>query len=433
MMSKMSKVYSEYKESKIAIFGLGYVGLPLALEFGKYREVVGFDISKKRIEELIQGYDRTQENTFEEINAITNLTFTNNLYDIRDCKIFIVTVPTPIDKDNNPDLTILKTSCENVGSLLKIDDIVIFESTVYPCVTEDICVPILEKKSGLFFNRDFYCGYSSERINPGDKERRLTMIKKVTSGSNTEIAEIVDKLYKQIIKAGTHKAPSIKIAEAAKVIENIQRDVNIALINEFAIIFNKLGIDTKSVLDAANTKWNFLPFTPGLVGGHCISVDPYYLLHKSLEVGYEPKIITAGRETNNNMGTYVVEQVIDLMYKKSIERISANVLIMGFTFKANCPDIRNTQVIKLFDGFKNKKLNVDIYEPIAFKDEIYNEYGIKVIDKPAYGKYDVIVIAVDHDQFKEISPMEIKSFGKDKSIIYDIKYILDVDQIDGRI
>ena len=288
-----------------------------------------------------------------------------------------------------------------IGSLLKRGDLVIYESTVYPGVTEEICVPILENESNLFFNKDFYCGYSSERINPGDKEHRLVMIKKVTSGSTAKISDVVDELYQEIITAGTHRAPNIKTAEAAKVIENIQRDVNIALINEFAIVFNKLGIDTKSVLDAASTKWNFLPFSPGLVGGHCISVDPYYLLQKSLEVGYKPEIITAGRELNNSMGSYIVEQVINLMFKKGIKILSSNILIMGFTFKANCPDIRNTQVIRLVNGFINKNLNVDVYDPFVNKNEVYDKYAIKVINQPVVGKYDAIIIAVDHDEFKK--------------------------------
>ena len=432
-MSDLKKINLTYKKSKIAIIGLGYVGLPLAVEFGKQRNVIGFDINKKRIDNLIKGLDVSLETTFEEINAAKNLIFTNNINDIKNCQIFIVTVPTPIDQVNKPDLSLLKKSCAMIGSLMKKGDLVIFESTVYPGVTEEICVPIIEKQSSFIFNKDFYCGYSSERINPGDKEHRLVMIKKVTSGSTPEISTVVDDLYKEIIIAGTHRAPSIKIAEAAKVIENIQRDVNIALINELAIIFNRLGIDTKAVLDAASTKWNFIPFKPGLVGGHCISVDPYYLLHKSLEIGYKPEIITAGRKINNSMALYIVEQVINIMSKKLIKILNSNVLIMGFTFKENCPDIRNTQVINLVKGFQKNNLNIDVYDPFVNKDEVLNQYDIKVIDKPVQGKYDAIILAVDHDKFKELSFKKIKSFGKDKSIIYDIKYLLDADQVDGRI
>ena len=353
----------QYKEIKIAVVGLGYVGLPLAIEFGLKRSVIGFDINVTRINELKKGEDVTLETTNEEIKNAVHLSFTNKIEDIKDCKIYIITVPTPIDQDKKPDLTPLKKASESVGSILKKNDIVIYESTVFPGATEEICVPIIENKSGLIFNKDFYCGYSPERINPGDKEHRITNIKKVTSGSTPEIATVVDNLYSEIISAGTHKASSIKVAEAAKVIENTQRDVNIALINELALIFNKLEIDTESVLEAAGTKWNFLPFKPGLVGGHCIGVDPYYLTHKALEVGYNPEIILAGRRINDSMGYFIVSQVSKLMAKKNIQLDNANILIMGLAFKENCPDIRNTKVIDLINEFKDLNFDVDVYDP----------------------------------------------------------------------
>ena len=432
-MSNFEKFNISYKKSKIAIIGLGYVGLPLAVEFGKKREVIGFDTNKNRINDLNNLLDSSLETTPEEIKSAKKLIFTNNIDEIKSCQIFIITVPTPIDSKNKPDLTLLKRSCNMIGSIIKKNALVIFESTVYPGVTEEICAPILEKKSSLIFNKDFFCGYSSERINPGDKGHRLTMIKKVTSGSTPEISLEVDQLYLEIIKAGTHRASSIKIAEAAKVIENIQRDVNIALINEFSIIFNKLNIDTTSVLDAAKTKWNFIPFKPGLVGGHCISVDPYYLLHKAKEVGYKAEMITAGRKINNSMGHYIVEQVINLISKKCGKILNSNILIMGFTFKDNCPDIRNTKVLDLINGFREYKLNVDVYDPFINKNEVEKNYGINVVDKPEKGKYDAIVLAVEHDLFKKISFKRIKNFGKEKSIIYDIKNILKIDQADGRL
>ena len=421
-MSSTNKLNYSYKKSKIAVIGLGYVGLPLAVEFAKIRDVIGFDQSLSRINELNKGIDKSLEISSKEIKSSNNLTFTNNLNDIKDCQIFIVTVPTPIDKENKPDLTLLKKSCMMIGSLLKKGDLVIYESTVYPGVTEEICAPILQKESGLVFNIDFFCGYSSERINPGDKDRRLTMIKKVTSGSTPEISIEVDNLYNDIIKAGTHKAPSIKIAEAAKVIENIQRDVNIALINELAIIFNKLNIDTKSVLDAASTKWNFMHFKPGLVGGHCISVDPYYLLHKSLEVGYKPEMITAGRKVNNFMGSYIAEQVISLMSQKGIKISNSNILIMGFTFKENCPDIRNTRVIDLVRRFHKHKLKIDVFDSFVKKNEILNEHNINLVNKPISGKYDAIILAVAHDEFKKLSLNEIKNLEK-KILLFMISNI----------
>jgi len=418
---------------KIALIGLGYVGLPLAVEFGKKLSVIGFDINQHRINDLKNGVDSTLETTSEELKDAVHLSYTTNLEDIEDCTIFIVTVPTPIDKHKRPDLTPLEKSSEAVGSILKKGDIVIYESTVYPGATEEVCVPILEEQSGLVFNKDFYCGYSPERINPGDKEHRVTTIKKVTAGSTPEIATEVDELYQEIIIAGTHKASSIKVAEAAKVIENTQRDVNIALINELALIFNKLDIDTESVLEAAGTKWNFLPFRPGLVGGHCIGVDPYYLTHKALEVGYNPEMILAGRRLNDGMGSYVADQVSKLMTKKRIHVVDANVLIMGLTFKENCPDLRNTRVVDLVEEFEGFNCNVDVYDPWVDKDEAVHEYGIKPIDQPIKGKYDAILLAVAHDEFKELSLEQIKAFGKDNHVLYDIKYLLKANEVDGRL
>jgi len=418
---------------KIALIGLGYVGLPLAVEFGKKRSVIGFDINQPRINDLKNGVDSTLETTSVELKDATHLSYTTNLDDVKDCEIFIVTVPTPIDKHKRPDLTPLEKSSESVGSILKKGDIVIYESTVYPGATEEVCVPILEEQSGLTFNKDFYCGYSPERINPGDKEHRVTTIIKVTAGSTPEIATEVDELYKEIIVAGTHKASSIKVAEAAKVIENTQRDVNIALINELALIFNKLGIDTESVLEAAGTKWNFLPFRPGLVGGHCIGVDPYYLTHKALEVGYNPEMILAGRRLNDSMGSYVADQVSKLMTKKRIHVVDSNVLIMGLTFKENCPDLRNTRVVDLVEEFEGFNCNVDVYDPWVDKDEAVDEYGIKPIDQPVKGKYDAILLAVAHDEFKELSLEQIKEFGKINHVLYDIKYLRKADEVDGRL
>ena len=418
---------------KIALIGLGYVGLPLAVEFGKKREVIGFDINQTRVDELKKGLDTTLETTKQEIKDAVYLSYTTNLDDIKNCSIFIVTVPTPIDKDKRPDLTPLEKSSESVGKILKKGDIVIYESTVYPGATEEVCVPILEQQSGLTFNKDFYCGYSPERINPGDKEHRITTIKKITAGSTPEIAIEVDNLYLEIIIAGTYKASSIKVAEAAKVIENTQRDVNIALINELALIFNKLNIDTESVLEAAGTKWNFLRFRPGLVGGHCIGVDPYYLTHKAIEVGYNPEMILAGRRLNDSMGSYVADQVLKLMTKKHIHVIDANILIMGLAFKENCPDLRNTRVVDLVKEFEGFNCNVDVYDPWVSKDEAVHEYNIKPIDKPIKGKYDAIILAVAHDEFKALTAEQIRIFGRDNHVLYDIKYLLTADESDGRL
>jgi len=421
------------KNVKIAIIGLGYVGLPLAIEFGKLFKTVGFDINKSRIKELLDGKDSTLEVTPQELQASKMLSFTTDPKDIQSCNIYIITVPTPIDEYKKPDLSPLQSASKVVGNFLKKDDIVIYESTVYPGATEEVCVPILEEHSGLSYNIDFYCGYSPERINPGDKEHRITMIKKVTSGSTKEIAEKVDELYQSIIHAGTHKAESIKVAEAAKVIENTQRDVNIALINELALIFSKLGIDTESVLNAAGTKWNFLPFKPGMVGGHCIGVDPYYLTHKAITVDYQPEIILSGRRINDGMGKHIANQVVKLMIKKRIHLVNANILIMGLAFKENTPDIRNTGVINLVKAFEDFDCNVDVYDPWIDKDEAFHEFGIKPINKPLVSKYDAILLAVAHNEFTELSPEKIRTFGKDKHILFDIKYLLNKNEVDGRL
>ena len=423
----------QYSGIPIAVVGLGYVGLPLAVEFGRIRNVIGFDINESRIKELKKGVDKTLETTTDELKDAIYLSFSNNLEDLKECKIFIITVPTPINKNKEPNLIPLKEASNAIGSILKKGDIVIYESTVYPGATEEVCVPILQKKSGLIFNKEFYCGYSPERINPGDKEHRITTIKKVTSGSTPEIAKRVDELYQEIITEGTFMASSIKVAEAAKVIENTQRDVNIALINELSLIFNELNIDTKSVLEAAGTKWNFLPFSPGLVGGHCIGVDPYYLTHKALEVGYKPEMILAGRKINDNMSIFVADQVSKLMSKKGINIEGANILVMGLSFKENCPDIRNTKVVDLVDEFKSFKCCIDVYDPWVDKDEAFNEYNMKLIEYPEKDKYDAIVLAVAHDQFQDFSYKEIMAFGKDKHVIYDIKYLLNINEVDGRL
>ena len=423
----------QHSSTPIAVVGLGYVGLPLAVEFGCNRNVIGFDVNESRIKELIKGVDRTLETTDEELKDAIHLSFSNNLEDLKECKIFIITVPTPINKNKEPDLTHLKQASDAIGSILKKGDIVIYESTVYPGATEEVCVPILQKKSGLIFNKEFYCGYSPERINPGDKEHRITTIKKVTSGSTPEIAKRVNELYQEIITEGTFMASSIKVAEAAKVIENTQRDVNIALINELSLIFNELDIDTKSVLEAAGTKWNFLPFNPGLVGGHCIGVDPYYLTHKALEVGYKPEMILAGRKINDNMSIFIADQVSKLMLKKGISIEGSNILIMGLSFKENCPDIRNTKVVDLVNEFKSFRCNIDVYDPWVDKDEALNEYNMKLIEYPEKDKYDAIVLAVAHDQFQDFSHKKIMAFCKDKHVIYDIKYLLNINEVDGRL
>ena len=421
------------EKTKIAIVGLGYVGLPLAVEFGKFFNVFGFDVNHKRIDELNSYQDSTLEVSNKQLQEAKNLFFTTNIEDIRGCNIFIITVPTPIDHKKNPDLAPLISATESIGDLLKKEDIVIYESTVYPGATEEVCVPILETKSKLKFNKDFYCGYSPERINPGDKERSLTLIKKVTSGSSIEVAETIDELYKTIITAGTYKAESIKVAEAAKVIENTQRDVNIALINELSMIFNKLNIDTESVLKAAETKWNFLSFRPGLVGGHCIGVDPYYLTHKALKEGFNPKMILAGRQVNDNMGKYVAQNVIELMKRKNIEIINSNILVLGFTFKENCPDLRNTRVIDLVNNFRSNDCNVDIFDPWVNQQDAYSEYNITLVEELKIGNYDAIVIAVAHNQFKKISLNQLKKYTKKNYVLYDIKHVFEKTQVDGRL
>ncbi|CAN1526222.1 WecC UDP-N-acetyl-D-mannosaminuronate dehydrogenase [Methylophilaceae bacterium] len=418
---------------KLAIIGLGYVGLPLAVEFGKKRQVVGFDINQKRIDELKSGNDFTLETTTEELRDAKLLTYTTNLEDLHNCTCFIVTVPTPIDEHKRPDLTPLIKASESVGKVLKKGDIVIYESTVYPGATEEDCVPVLEKFSGLTFNKDFFCGYSPERINPGDKEHRVTTIKKVTSGSTSEIADIVDALYNEIITAGTHKASSIKVAEAAKVIENTQRDLNIALINELALIFNKMGIDTESVLLAAGSKWNFLPFRPGLVGGHCIGVDPYYLTHKAQQIGYHPEIILAGRRLNDSMGAYVVAQLVKAMMQRRIQVDGARILVMGLTFKENCPDLRNTRVVDIVAELKEYNCQVDVYDPWISSEESEHEYGITPINKLPTGEYDGIIVAVAHHQFKSMGEKAIRALGKKAHVLYDLKYILPADASDLRL
>lgn len=416
---------------KIAIIGLGYVGLPLAVEFGKKRPTVGFDINATRIAELQSGKDRTQEVEASELLNVSNLTYTNKPEEIKDCKYYIITVPTPIDEYKSPDLTPIRKASETVGKILSKGDIVIYESTVFPGCTEEICVPILEKESGLKFNEDFYCGYSPERINPGDKEHRLPTIKKVTSGSTPEIAEEVDQLYSSIITAGTYKASSIKVAEAAKVIENSQRDLNIAFVNELSLIFDRVGIDTIEVLEAAGTKWNFLPFRPGLVGGHCISVDPYYLTHKAESLGYHPEVILAGRRINDNMGIYVASKIIKLMSKKNNPINNSRILVLGITFKENCPDIRNSRVIDIIRELEGFGANVDVYDPEADAEEVHEEYNVSLIAKPdGETKYNAVVLAVGHQEFKSL---DIKQFISENTVVYDIKGFLNKEQVDARL
>jgi UDP-N-acetyl-D-galactosamine dehydrogenase len=421
------------KEINLALVGLGYVGLPLATEFGYLRNVIGYDIDKKRVDELSLGEDRTLEVSYDQLNSSKGLTFTSELADLSECNFFIITVPTPIDKQNNPDLTPLIKASESIGSILKEGDIVVYESTVYPGATEEVCVPILEQFSGLTFNIDFFIGYSPERINPGDKEHSVTDIIKVTSGSTPEIAETIDQLYRTIIKKGTYKTSSIKVAEAAKVIENTQRDINISLINELAIIFHKLDIDTEEVLLAAGTKWNFLPFRPGLVGGHCIGVDPYYLTHKAQKLGYEPEIILAGRRLNDSMGTYVASYLLGAMTTKSIETKDSNVLILGLAFKENCPDLRNTKVIDIIKELINHGVNVDCYDPCVDQDEAKKEYGISLIEDPKKDYYDAIIIAVAHNEFKKMGISNIRKLGKNNQLIYDLKYLFSAEETDLRL
>ena len=421
------------QDINLAIIGLGYVGLPLAVEFGKKRTVVGFDINQPRIAALQAGHDSTLEVSDEELAQAAQLSYTSDLDDLKNCNVFIVTVPTPIDEFKRPDLTPLIKASETIGKVLKKGDIVIYESTVYPGATEEDCVPVLERVSGLVFNQDFYAGYSPERINPGDKEHRVTNIKKVTAGSTPEIADIVDALYNEIITVGTHKAKSIRVAEAAKVIENTQRDVNIALINELALIFNKMGIDTEAVLEAAGTKWNFLPFRPGLVGGHCIGVDPYYLTHKAQSIGYHPEIILAGRRINDSMGQYVVSQLVKAMMKKRIQVQGARVLVMGLAFKENCPDLRNTRIVDIVTELKDYGVQADVFDPWVAVEEAQREYAITPISQPEAATYDAIILAVGHQQFKEMGAAEIRALGKSEHILYDLKYLLPAEESDLRL
>jgi UDP-N-acetyl-D-galactosamine dehydrogenase len=426
-------ILTSIDERKLAIIGLGYVGLPLAVEFGKVRSVMGFDINVNRVDELKKGQDTTLEVCHAELLEAKHLYLTADPDEIAFCDTYIITVPTPIDEHKRPDFTPLVKASETVGRMLKPGDIVVYESTVYPGAVEEVCVPVLERMSGLQFNQDFFAGYSPERVNPGDKQHRVTSIMKVTSGSTPEAADIVDGIYKQIITAGTHKVKSIKIAEAAKVIENTQRDLNIALINELAIIFNKLGIDTEAVLKAAETKWNFLPFRPGLVGGHCIGVDPYYLTHKAQAIGYHPEIILAGRRLNDGMGAYVVSQLIKSMIKERIHVQGSRVLVMGLTFKENCPDIRNTRIIDIVNELKEYNVEVDICDPWAAPEDVMHEYELSLIEHPEKQAYDGIVMAVAHQQFKKMGVETIRSFGKKQHVLYDLKYLFTAEASDLRL
>ena len=421
-------------DKTIAVIGLGYVGLPLAVEFGKKRAVIGFDIKDQRVSELASGVDHTLECSAEELREAKHLSFTSDSEQLKKAQVFIVTVPTPVDKANRPDLTPLVKASETVGKVLKLGDVVIYESTVYPGATEEVCVPVLEKYSGLVFNKDFYCGYSPERINPGDKEHRLPSIRKVTSGSTAEVAECVDWLYAEIITAGTYKASSIKVAEAAKVIENTQRDVNIALMNELSLIFNKLGIDTLEVLLAAGTKWNFLPFRPGLVGGHCIGVDPYYLTHKAQELGYHPEVILAGRRINDSMAEHVADETVKLMLKKGLSVLGSKVLVLGLTFKENCPDVRNTKVVDIVKGLLAYNTLVDVYDPWVDLKEAKAEYGLNCLSSmPENNTYSAVILAVGHDQFKAMGIDGIKAFAVENAVIFDVKSVLDKASVDGRL
>lgn len=418
----------------IAIIGLGYVGLPLAVEFGKQRTTIGFDVNVKRIAELQNGNDNNLECDSDELRNAIHLTFSSYSPEIQHAQIFIVTVPTPVDQAKRPDMTPLIKASETVGKLLKLGDIVIYESTVYPGATEEICVPVLERFSGLKFNQNFFCGYSPERINPGDKEHRLSSIKKITSGSTPETAEEVDQLYKEIITAGTHKASSIMVAEAAKVIENTQRDVNIALMNELSLIFHKLGIDTLEVLQAAETKWNFLPFRPGLVGGHCIGVDPYYLTHKAQEVGYHPEVILAGRRINDSMPSHVADETVKLMLQKGLPVLGSKVLVLGLTFKENCPDLRNTKVVDMVRALQAYNTQVDVYDPWIDVSEAEHEYGLQCLrHAPAPEQYAAIIVAVGHHQFIAMGEQGIKKLGQPGAVLYDVKSIFSIGATDGRL
>jgi UDP-N-acetyl-D-galactosamine dehydrogenase len=423
----------DIKNIRIGVVGLGYVGLPLAVEFGKYYDTVGFDVHAGRIAELESGNDSTLETTSEELAEASKLSYTLDKAGIADCNFYIVTVPTPIGDSNRPLLTPLRLASETLGSVIKKGDIVVYESTVYPGATEEFCVPFLEKGSGLTMNEDFFVGYSPERINPGDKEHRLPTILKVTSGSTPEAADYIDAVYKSIITAGTHKASCIKVAEAAKVIENTQRDVNIALVNELAMIFDRVGIDTEEVLIAAGTKWNFLPFRPGLVGGHCIGVHPNYLTYKAQQLGYHPQMILAGRRINDNMAQYVVSQIVKKMLSKKMQPADSRTLILGLTFKENCPDVRNTKVVDIVSEMESYGSSVDVWDPWVDKAEAKAEYDIDLISEPEKGAYDVVVIAVAHDQFRDLGAQGIRGLGKETSVVYDIKYVLPTDAVDDRL
>ena len=420
-------------ETRVAVIGLGYVGLPLAVGFGRKLPTLGFDINKARVAELKEYRDHTLETTPEELQATKLLTVSADPADLRDCNVFIVTVPTPIDSAKRPDLSPLESASRTVGKAIRPGGVVVFESTVYPGATEEVCVPIIERESGLKFNVDFYAGYSPERINPGDKEHRLETITKVTSGSTPQAADFVDALYRRIITAGTHKASSIRVAEAAKVIENTQRDLNIALINELSLIFHRLGIDTSEVLAAAGTKWNFLPFRPGLVGGHCIGVDPYYLTHKAQQIGYHPEVILSGRRINDGMGEHVAQRVIKLMTQRRIPAGGANILVLGLAFKENCPDLRNTRVVDVVAEFKSYHANVDVYDPWVSAAEAQHEYGLDLVTDLTPGKYDAIVLAVAHSQFTELGADGIRALGKPACVLFDVKQTLPRDKVDDRL
>ncbi len=421
------------EDAKIGIVGLGYVGLPLAVEFGKHYETVGFDINEQRVKALNTGVDETLEVSSQEMQVSQFLRYTNNSVDLLECDVYIVTVPTPIDQSKRPDLTPLEAASRLVGQFISPGNVVIYESTVYPGCTEEVCLPIVEQQSGLLFNRDFFAGYSPERINPGDKERRVTNILKVTSGSNPEVAQFVDELYGSIVIAGTHLASSIKVAEASKVIENVQRDANIALVNELAMIFQRLDINTEDVLKAAGTKWNFLPFRPGLVGGHCIGVDPYYLVHKAEAAGYHPQIIAASRRLNDAMGGIVAQNVMRLMTLNRIHIVDANILVLGLAFKENCPDLRNTRVVDIIDELSACNANVDVYDPWVSAEQAEHEFGLKLTTSLTDNIYDAVIVAVAHEQFAEMGVDTIRSLMRDQGILYDIKYLFPADQVDGRL
>ncbi|HWP00558.1 MAG TPA: Vi polysaccharide biosynthesis UDP-N-acetylglucosamine C-6 dehydrogenase TviB [Methylococcus sp.] len=429
----MSTSFPDWNELRLGIIGLGYVGLPLAVEFGKRFPTLGYDLKPDRIAELRAGRDSTGETTREDLRAARHLRYTGDPVDLADCNVYLVTVPTPIDRYKRPDLGPIEKASATVGRLLRPGNLVVYESTVYPGATEEVCVPILERESGLTFNRDFYVGYSPERINPGDREHRLTTIKKVTAGSTPEALDFVDTLYRSIIEAGTHRAPSIRVAEAAKVIENTQRDVNIALVNELAILFHRLGIDTGEVLAAAGSKWNFLPFRPGLVGGHCIGVDPYYLTHKAQEIGHHPEIILAGRRINDQMGHYVAGRLLRLLSERGIPIPGARVLILGLAFKENCPDLRNTRVVDIIEELRSHRCQVDVHDPRVSAAEARAEYGLELIAEPRPGAYHALLLAVAHDEFRRLSAADLRAWGRPGVVVFDVKHVLPAGEVDGRL